>query len=221
MILTLELIVLALATAVRPTSLAAVYALLSSSAPRRLMTLYVIAGVGFTLVVGLLVILALHGVEITSSSSRAKAIAQIVGGGVILAFGVLLLTGRIGATRAREEPKAPSRWARMLHKRITPRIAALAGPATHIPGIFYLVALNLIATQRTQGPRRLFDLLLYNAVWFTLPIAVLAICVFRPDAAADGIKAIEQWTRQHVREIVTVLSFLVGVGMLGRGLLAA
>jgi len=55
-IVTLELIVLALATAVRPTSLAAIYALLSSSAPRRLMTLYVIAGTAFTLVVGLLVL---------------------------------------------------------------------------------------------------------------------------------------------------------------------
>ena len=220
MIVTLELIVLALATAVRPTSLAAVYALLSTSAPRRLMTLYVIAGIAFTLAVGLLVILALHGVQITSSSSQAKAIAEIIGGVVILVFGVLLLIGRIGRTPAREEPKAPSRWAGMLQKRITPGTAALAGPATHFPGIFYLVALNLIATQRTQGPRRLFDLLLYNAVWFSLPIAALAICVFRPDAAADGIKAIEQWTRQHVRAILTVVSFVVGVALLGRGLLA-
>jgi hypothetical protein len=219
-IVTFELIVLALATAIRPTSLAAVYALLSSSAPRRLMTLYVIAGIVFTLVVGLLVILALHGVQITSSSSQAKAIAEIIGGGVILVLGVLLLIGRIGRRLAGEEPKAPSRWAGMLQKRITPRTAALAGPATHIPGIFYLVALNLIASQRTQAPRRLFDLLLYNGVWFSLPIAALAICVFRPDAAANGIKAIEQWTRQHVREILTVISFVVGAALLGRGLLA-
>jgi len=219
-IVTVELIVLALATAVRPTSLAAVYALLSSGAPRRLMTLYVIAGIAFTLVVGLLVILALHGVEITSSSSQAKTIAEIIGGVVILVFGVLLLTGRIGHRLDGEERKAPSRWAGMLQKRITPRTAALAGPATHIPGIFYLVALNLIASQRTQAPRRLFDLLLYNGVWFSLPIAALAICVFRPNAAANGIKAIEQWTRQHIREILTVVSFVVGAALLGRGLLA-
>ena len=220
MIVTVELIVLALATAVRPTSLAAVYALLSSGAPRRLMTLYVIAGIAFTLVVGLLVILALHGVEITSSSSQAKTIAEIIGGVVILVFGVLLLTGRIGHRLDGEERKAPSRWAGMLQKRITPRTAAPAGPATHIPGIFYLVALNLIASQRTQAPRRLFDLLLYNGVWFSLPIAALAICVFRPNAAANGIKAIEQWTRQHIREILTVVSFVVGAALLGRGLLA-
>ena len=220
MIVTLELIVLALATAVRPTSLAAVYALLSSSAPRRLMTLYVFAGIAFTLAVGLLVILALHGIEIKPSSDHAKAVAEIIGGVVILVLGVLLLTGRIGRTRARDAPRVASRWAGVLQERITPRTAALAGPATHIPGIFYLVALNLIATASTQAPRRLFDLLLYNTVWFSLPIAALAICVFRPDAAADGIKAIEQWTRQHVREILTVVSFVVGMALLVRGLLA-
>ena len=60
----LQLIVLALATAVRPTSLAAVYALLLSPAPRRLMWAYVLVGAAFTISVGLFVILALHGVSV-------------------------------------------------------------------------------------------------------------------------------------------------------------
>lgn len=218
MLLTLELVALALATAVRPTSLAAVYALLSSRAPRRMMTVYLIAGLAFTLAIGLLVVLLLHGVQIKSSNSKAKGIAEIVGGVAILIVAVLLLTGRVGRPHPREAPRAPSRWTGMLEKRVTVRTAALAGPATHIPGIFYLVALNLIVTQETTA-HRLFDLVLYNLVWFSLPIVALAICVFRPDAALSGINAVQSWARGHARGILTVVAFVIGGALLLRGLI--
>src|SRR4029079_10055479 len=59
---TFEVILLALASTIRPTSLAAVYTLLSSPAPRRLMIAYVIAGLTFTIAFGALVVWAFHGI---------------------------------------------------------------------------------------------------------------------------------------------------------------
>ena len=42
--MTIEVVLLALASTVRPTSLAAVYALVSGDSPRRLMIVYIAAG---------------------------------------------------------------------------------------------------------------------------------------------------------------------------------
>jgi len=95
--MTIELIALALATAIRPTSLAAVYALLSARSPRRLMTAYVVAGVAFTITIGVVVIWVFNGINVQSGSGRTKGIAEIVGGLLALCFGVLVLVGRVGA----------------------------------------------------------------------------------------------------------------------------
>ncbi len=89
--MTLEIFILALASTIRPTSLAAVYALLSTQSPRRFMTAYVIAGMVFTIAFGLLVIWAFDGIDINSGSDRTKGIAEIGGGALVLLLAVLLL----------------------------------------------------------------------------------------------------------------------------------
>jgi Sap, sulfolipid-1-addressing protein len=214
----LQLIALALATAVRPTSLAAVYALLLSPAPRRLMWAYVLVGAGFTISVGLLVILVLHGVSVRPRSNPAKGVAEILGGVVALAFGVLLATGKIGSSRVSEAPRTPGRWTTALNKRATVPTAALAGPATHIPGIFYLVALDLIVSQESKAPVALLDLMLYNLVWFSLPVAALAICMIRPAAAAKTVGAVQLWARAHARTLLMAVAFVIGTIMIVAGI---
>jgi len=82
---TAEIIVLALLTAVRPTSLAAVYALLSAEGPRRLMVVYLASGLAFTIAIGFLVVLAFDGIDLHSGSSRTKGVAQLAGGIIVLA----------------------------------------------------------------------------------------------------------------------------------------
>ena len=129
-----ELIVLALATAVRPSSLAAVYTLLTRSSPRRLMVAYLLAGVAFTVGFSLLVIWVFHGIAIRPGSRDTTRVGEIVGGIIFVIFGVLLLTGRIGGSHARKAPRPPSRWTTLFNQRVTVRTAALAGPATRFPG---------------------------------------------------------------------------------------
>ena len=91
--MTIEVVLLALASTVRPTSLAAVYALVGSEAPRRLMIAYISAGLTFTIAFGLLAIWAFNGVDINSGSDQTKGIAEIVGGVALLTFAVLLRSG--------------------------------------------------------------------------------------------------------------------------------
>jgi hypothetical protein len=215
-----EVFVLALASTVRPTSLAAVYALVSHDARRRLMWAYVVAGLVFTLGFGAIIVGATHGIHVDSGTSTTKAVADLGGGIAALAFGVGLVSGRIGRGRAEDAPRANGRLRSALAHRLTTRTAALAGPATHVPGLFYLIALNVIVAHDAALADKSIALVTYNAVWFALPLAALVVCIVRPASARALVASVDRWARDHRRSILLVASFGVGAALVIRGLLA-
>jgi small neutral amino acid transporter SnatA (MarC family) len=216
-----EIVLLALGSAVRPTSLAAVSALLSRESRQRLMLAYVTGGLAFALLFGLVVVGVFHGVHVNAGTDRTRAVADIAGGVLLVLFGIAVLTRTVPRRR-----KDPSRevggalTARLDHE-ITVRVAALAGPLTHIPGIFYLVALNIIVAHNPTLPGGVRAVAIYDAIWFAVPIAALVLCIVDPDAAQKVVVAVEEWTRQHSRTIVPATSFVVGVALVIRGVLSA
>jgi hypothetical protein len=213
-----EVFVLALASAVRPTSLAAVYALVFHDQRRRLMSAYVTAGLAFTLAFGVIVVVATHGIH-PNSGGEAKGVLDIAGGVTALAFGFGLATGAISRNRSDDAP-VKGRMKSTLDRRLTVRTAALAGPATHIPGLFYLIALNVIIAHDAAIADKTLALVTYNAVWFALPLAALVACIFRPAVARNLVGAVDHWTRDHARTILIVASFGVGTALVVRGILA-
>ncbi len=219
-----EIILLALATTIRPTSMAAVFALLSVNEPRRLMTVYVLAGLAFTVAFGLVVVFALastfSGVQIHAGTDRTNGTAEILGGLVLVGLGIYISQRRVKPSQADQIVRSPGRWAKLRERQLTARTAALAGPATHIPGVFYLVALSLIVANERSAGSALVDVVTYNAVWFAVAIAALAICIVDPAAARSAVGRIEAWTKLHTRKLVLVVSFVVGVGLIIRGILA-
>jgi hypothetical protein len=214
-----QLILLALATTVRPTSLAAVYALLRNPRPRRYLTAYLLAGVTFTVAFGLAAYAWFHGISTSRSASQTRAIAEIVAGVISLFSAVLLLTGRIAKPKTTAHPHAPGRWQDLLNRRVTVGTAALAGPVTHIPGLLYLLALNLIITEQPHTDQGVIDVLVFNAVWFAIPIAALVICIVSPASATLTVESVDRWGRQHARVIVTAVLLVVGIALLIHGLL--
>ncbi len=64
--------------------------------------------------------------------------------------------------------------------------AAAAGVATHLPGLFYLVALNSIVTQGDSFAVGVAEVLLFNAIWFSAAIASVLIFLVRPGSGAQG-----------------------------------
>jgi hypothetical protein len=217
--MTIEVVLLALASTVRPTSLAAVYALVGSESPRRLMVVYIAVGLTFTIGFGLLVIWAFNGVDVNSGTDETKAIAEIVAGIVVLIFAVLLRTGHVGGPHADDAPDAPRRWKALLEHRLTAGTAALAGPVTHVPGLFYLVALNLVAAHQPSIPTGLVEVLIYNVVWWTLPIGALAICVIDPPAARRAVDGVRQWMIARAHAVMVIASFVAGGALVIRGLI--
>jgi len=217
--MTIEIIVLAMASTIRPTSLAAVHALLARDSRRVLMLAYVTAGLVFTIGFGLIVVYALHGIHLSSGTNEAKGVAELIGGVVALGFGIGLLTGRLQRRHAHEAPEARGHMKAMLEGHLTTRTALVAGPVTHIPGLFYILALNVIVAHNPRLPRGMTAVVTYNAVWFALPIIALVLCVLRPAAARDLVGSVDRWARERSRVILIWASLLAGAVLVVRGAL--
>ncbi|HEY4427306.1 MAG TPA: GAP family protein [Solirubrobacteraceae bacterium] len=215
----IQITLLALASTIRPTSLAAVYALARGRSPRRLMTAYLLAGLAFTVAFGLVAVWAFNGVDLHSGTERTKGIAEIAAGIVAIGFGLCVWSGRVGGAHAEDGPNVRGRWQARTGREIGLRTAALAGPATHIPGLFYLLALDLIVASQHRLGEGVLDILLYNAIWFILPIATLAICIVDPPAARRAVDEVRDWARVQARAITLVVSFGGGAALLLTGVL--
>jgi hypothetical protein len=216
----IELFVLALAGTIRPTSLAAIYALLAPESRRALMCAYVAAGLTFTIAVGVLVVFVFHGIHHGSGTDRTKGIADVIGGAVALGFGLVVVMGRAWEPGHPKAPHERRRWATLLDRSLTPWTAAVAGPVTHLPGPFYLIALNVIVAHNERVLDGTLAVLTYNAVWFAVPIVALGACLVQPAAARAAVQSLDRWVRAHAREILVLVSFAVGAALVFRGVRA-
>jgi hypothetical protein len=213
----LEAVILAVASAVRPsTSLAAVYALLSTARPRALLAAFIAGGLAFSVGVGVLVVVVLHGVDLPGGESRFGDIVDVVAGVAALGFANGVRVGGLDRIRNRRVRDEPSRLIRMLREPSL-RVAAVAGAATHVPGLFYLVALNAIAASRPELGQATIEVLLYNAIWFSVPIAAFVFVRRRAADAQDLIERLNGWMRRHDATILALVFAAVGAYLTVKG----
>jgi Sap, sulfolipid-1-addressing protein len=204
-----EAIALAVASAARPTGLAAVYALLSAARPRRLLTAYVVAGFAWSATVGIVVVGALHGVNVATGTSTANAVIDLLGGGAALGLAAAMATGRL---QTESDPHSPSQDSTMVRRLRDPSLtlAAGVGVATHLPGLFYLLGLNAIAATDPGFAAGAIDALIFNAIWFSTPVGSLVLSVRRPSDTRRALARLNAWVRRYERAAVAI--FLAGVG---------
>jgi len=180
------------------------------------MTAYVAAGLVFTVTFGLIIILAFSGIHLGSGTKRTKGIAEIAAGVLAIGLGVGVLTGRIRGRGAGDAPLHGS-WEGRRSEGITMRTAVLAGPATHIPGLLYLIALDLIVASQPGVTGGFVDVLIYNGIWFALPLGALVVCIIDPPASRRAVEGIHAWASARMRAIVLTVSFGLGTALLLSG----
>jgi Sap-like sulfolipid-1-addressing protein len=135
-------------------------------------------------------------------------------------FACAILCGLFRRRPSQDAPEVSGGWRDRLYQRVTVPVAALAGPLTHNPGLFYLIALNVIVAHNPWLPDGLGAVLIYDVVWFAMPIAALAMCIVKPDAARAVVASTHRWTGKHAHSLIVVTSFVVGVALIVRGVLA-
>ncbi|HEX6117588.1 MAG TPA: GAP family protein [Solirubrobacterales bacterium] len=211
----LEAIVLAVGSAARPAGLAAVYSLLSRGRPGRMLAAYIGAGFAFSAGFGILVVTALHTADLTPPR-LLSAIFDLVVGAAALGFAAGVFAGR-SLNRSPDDPSGTEGWAlRRLREPSVP-MAALVGIATHLPGLFYLLALNSIIAERDGVAESIWRVLAYNAIWFGVSVAAVFFLVIRPSAARDLFGRLNVWVRRHQRPIVVTVFGIVGVYLIAHG----
>jgi hypothetical protein len=214
-----EAVVLALTAVIRPTSAAAVFAMLSTPRPQRLLVAYLLAGLAFSLTVGTLVVVLLGGLQSTRASSAVHPLLDLVLGACALGCAASAWIGWIPRSRPRDSAE-PDSWLRRRLADPSPSRAAAAGVLTHLPGLVYLAALNAIAASAGGTASGVLQVVVYNGIWFSLAIVALVLSVYRPTVSREFLERVISWTRQHVR-VITVGFFgalggyLVVVGVLG------
>jgi Sap, sulfolipid-1-addressing protein len=210
-----EALVLALSSVVRPSTLAAVYAMLSGRGAQRLLIVYLVTGMTFSIVVGAVVVFVLQGSSTGPRSVVGRSVLDIALGAAACGYAAG------GWPRQGAGPSVTtSRTAAWMKHRLenlkTPG-AALIGVVTHLPGLVYIAALNAIAGASVSTLDALLQVAVYNVIWYCLAIGALVLSVFRPDMARDLLEHAEVALRRHRRVILVAI---VGAGfyLIARGL---
>ena len=77
----------------------------------------------------------------------------------------------------------------------------------------------MIAAHQPSIPGGLAEVLVYNVVWFALPIGALAVCVFDPPAARRAVDQLRMWALRHTHTLLLTVSLVAGAGLVIRGLM--
>ena len=218
--MSLDALALALASVIRPMSVAAVYAMLSAARPTRLLTAYIVAGFVLSAGIGIVLVILLGVLAGPQAPDEVRAVIPFILGAVSLAYAAGLLSGRVGLVLnpagADPGPDSNSWFGRQLADLSTPR-AALAGVLTHKPGLFYLAALSAITDSTSSNANRIFQVALYNAIWFAMPVAALALAKRRPVELQNFLRRATEWVWRQQREIMITAFGLLGVYLIVRG----
>jgi Sap, sulfolipid-1-addressing protein len=216
---TVEVIVLALASALRPAGVAALYALLSASHPRRVLIAYLVGGLTFSVTLGVVVVVAFDGAHIEYGGGTVESVIELIAGSAALGYAAGLATGRAQLPSRGGETRAESRMlVRLRHPSVG--TAAAAGVATHLPGLFYLVALNEILAHGNGVADGVLAVLVFNAIWYGAAIASVLYFMVRPGAARTALVHTTEWARAHSQGVTVFVFAVVGAYLLVDGLAA-
>ena len=221
--MTLDVLLLGVISGLRPaTSQAAVVALLRTPDPRRTLLAFVVSGFATSMVFGLLCVLAFHGATVNLGGSTFTALFDLVAGVAALAFAAGYRRGRLSLPRRERRVRSTNgAGARLAQRLRNPSVAtaAVAGVVTHVPGLIYLVALNAIAAQEPGVVAAAVQLAVYNALWFAVPLAALALSILRPGRAPEYLEQATRWGREHEQILVVVTLAALGAYLTLKGLI--
>jgi hypothetical protein len=219
-----NVLVLAIASAVSPAILAVVIVVLHRPRPQRLLAAYLVGGMLTSVAVGLAIVRSLNGLDaFAGASPAADPFVNFTVGALALIVAYALATDRDARLEERRHKRRASRpardpWSERVLERGTAPIAFAIGVALNLPGAFYLVALKDIAQGQQGIGRQLFAIVVFNLIMFILAEAPLLGYSFAPEKTQDRVERLNAWMARHARQIVIVVATTIGLYLVARGL---
>ena len=223
----LNVFLFALAAAIYPTLLAGVIVLLARPSPERQLAAFLVGGMACSVVAGLVILAALDGSgAFDSTSQTGYPVLDTVAGALTLMCGYAIVRRRPRrlaerldpqtGPAPRAEPDAPSRTSRMLSRSSTPLIIVV-GALLNLPGIWYLAALNEIATANVATSAEVALVLGFNLVMFTLVEVPLLGYLFAPGHTRRAVDGFNAWLHAHKRQVAAGVVIAIGIYLLVKG----
>jgi hypothetical protein len=223
-----DILPLAIGSAVYPTLLAMVVIILGQPNPRRILAAYLVGGMLASLTVGFLAVAALNaGHTVGRSDHTVGPAVDFVVAALALLLVVVLITDRDRALREHRARKKREREAKAgtpLSQRILSRNSLLLtfvlGIALNLPGALYLVALKDIAAADLATSTTIAYVLIYNLImfqWAEIPLVGYAVA---PERTERTINALNAWLGSHARHIAIALCATAAVYLIAQGLAA-
>jgi type II secretory pathway component PulM len=198
----------AVLAALSPPALLAVAVYISSARPRRSLLIYLAGAITMTVILGIVILLAIHAGGLNHPRQRQPRY------GLRLGLGVLALAG--AAFMARRKPKpAKENKKPSLIKRIMAHPAPIAAFAVGLllftPSASFVAAVQVIATSRDD----LALIVLAMAVVVIIDVMFIwvpfGLFLAAPDATTRYVKAADAWIQQHSRVIIVGGLLIVGL----------
>jgi hypothetical protein len=203
--------------------LAAAVALLGRPQPARQLGAYLIGGMGFSIIFGLVIVLALHGVKLRVGNST-QGIVEVAAGSLLIGVAIAVLAGRRLQWHPRrtrdpdgDHPRRQSLKDRALgHDSLW--IAWAAGAAYSVPGAYYLAGLALLVKLNASATTSVLAVLGFNVIMFALIELPLIGLLVAPDRARSLTEKLSDWMNAHRRVLIVTLAGAIGAYLLVSGI---
>jgi hypothetical protein len=220
-----ELLLLAIASAFWPTLLAVVAVSLRAPHPVRLLASFTVGGLLTTVGVGLVVVYALQGTSlVTSSRHTTDPAVELVIGCLAVVTGLVLMRVRLPKLALKTEPQHEETGPGLV-ERVVARGALLAFVAgvvlNVVPGFFPLVALKDISELNYAVVATAGILLAFYIVMFAFVEVPLGAFLIAPERAERGTLRFNSWLNANARRLASWALIGIGVALIVKAIVSS
>ena len=214
---------LAFASMLNPTLLAATTLMMLLAEPKKLMFGYLLGAYLTSISLGLLIVFSLHGSTATSTARASLTPAEdLVFGAIALTVGIVLRTGRMDRLRERRRQRKggatkKESWPERMLGRGSPRVTFAVGAALTLPGASYLVALDRIAKLDAGPPAAVLLVIAFCLIQMLLLEVPLIGYAFAPERTQEGVTRFREWIARNGRRVASTAAIAIGALLLLRG----
>lgn len=224
----MDILLLALSSALNPTLLAATTVMLLLPKPRNLMLGYLLGAMMTSVSLGLVIVFSLEdsgAVEVAKDT--LGPVGDIVLGAIFLIVARTLSAERDAILKERRErrkaakgkakrEKGLPRWQQAL-SRGTPRTTFVIGALLTLPGASYLIALTRLAKDDLGAPKAVLVILGFNLIMLALLELPLLSYWLEPDATPGRVERFKASLRRDGRRIAIRIATVAGMLLVVRG----
>lgn len=206
----------AVLSALTPAALVASAFYLGSANPRRTLLMYLAGAITMTVIVGVVILLAIHTGGLNHPRQRQPRY------GLRLGLGVVALAASLFVARRRPRPAKPAKPAKpgLITRMMThpaPLAAFAVGALIFAPSVAFVAAVQAIATAKASDSAIALALALVIVIDVILAWLPLGLYLAMPAATTRTIKTINTWLQVHSRVLIVTVLALVGILLVADG----